>query len=216
CTPKKSKTVWSNYYDQTIYSGSYLAEKEKIVRAFIASTSFKTVIDVGANDGYFSKMISNSDCRVVAIDFDSGCVRNLYEFVRREQIRNILPLSVDIANPTPATGFNNLERSAFLDRSRFDLALCLALVHHLAISKNIPFENIAALFRKIADSVIIEFIPREDEKVVQLLEHRKDIFADYNLPSFEKAFEKYFTVVSKEKIVGTERVMYLLKSKEIS
>lgn len=211
---KKDKTTWSNYYDETIISQSYLSEKENIFRKLISSIGFKTVLDIGANDGFFSKIISEKATSVVSIDFDSHCINSLYSYSKKQKVLNILPLCIDFSNPTPAIGFNNTERSAFLDRAQFDLVLALALVHHLAISKNIPLLKIAESFQKIAKTVMVEFISKEDKKVQQLLQHRKDIFSNYNEAEFIKAFGKYFNVIDTIKIPGTHRTMYLLNRKE--
>ncbi len=214
CKIKKDKTTWSTYYDETIISQSYLSEKEIIFRKLISSIEFKKVLDVGANDGFFSKVISEKATSVVSVDFDSHCINNLYAYTKKQKASNILPLCIDFSNPTPAIGFNNTERSSFLDRAQFDVLLGLALVHHLAISKNIPLLNIAASFQNIAKQVIVEFVPKEDEKVQQLLQNRKDIFSNYNEGEFIKAFGKYFDVVTKSKIPGTCRTMYLLNRRE--
>lgn len=215
CTlPKKDKATWSNYYDKTIISQKYLSDKEIIFRKLIISTEFKTVLDIGANDGFFSKIISEKAASVVSVDFDSHCINSLYSYTKKHKVLNILPLCIDFSHPTPAIGFNNTERNSFLDRAQFDLVLALALVHHLAISKNIPFQNIAASFQKIAKTVIVEFISKKDEKVQQLLQNRKDNFSSYNEDEFLKAFGKYFNIISTTNIAGTHRNMYLLSRKE--
>ncbi len=211
---KKNKTTWSNYYDETIISQSYLSEKEIIFRKLISTTEFKTVLDIGANDGFFSKIISGEATSVVSIDFDSNCIGSLYSYIKQQKVLNILPLCIDFSNPTPATGFANKERSSFPGRAKFDLLLALALVHHLAISKNIPFENIAASFDEMAETAIVEFVPKEDEKVQQLLENRRDIFDNYNEEKFRKAFEKYFNIIVVSEVPGTLRTMYMMKRKE--
>ncbi len=211
---KKNKTTWSNYYDETILSQAYLSEKEIVFQDIIGKIDFSTVLDVGANDGFFSKIISGRAASVVSIDFDSNCINSLYAYNKEKKVSNILPLCIDFSNPSPAIGFNNTERKSFLDRSQFDLLLALALVHHLAISKNIPFENIAESFQMITKTVIIEFVSKEDEKVQQLLQNRKDIFSNYTEAEFTKAFGKYFDVTREIKIPGTHRTMYLLNRKE--
>ncbi|MEO6221407.1 MAG: hypothetical protein ABIO81_13325 [Ginsengibacter sp.] len=211
---KKDKTTWSNYYDETIISQSYLSEKEIIFRNLISSIEFATVLDIGANDGFFSKIVSEKATSVVSIDFDSHCINSLYSYTKKLKALNILPLCIDFSNPTPAIGFNNKERDSFLDRAQFDLVLALALVHHLSITKNIPLQNIAESFQKIGKTLIVEFVSKEDEKVKQLLQNRKDIFSNYNEVEFIKAFGQYFNITSKIEIPGTHRTMYLLNRKE--
>lgn len=205
---KPYKTTWSNYYDDTILSREYLQEKEKIVLDFCGLTGAKTVLDLGANDGYFSKKLAALDMNVVATDTDSRCINKLYLDTRKDGTRNILPLVVDVANPTPAIGFNNKERGAFHERIQTELVLALALIHHLVIGRNIPLPALASYFHRIAPQLIIEFVPKQDEKVKQMLRSRPDIFVDYDQDHFEAAFSAHFTIADQTKIPGTERVLY--------
>ena len=210
---KKNKTTWSNYYDETITSKSYLLEKENVFRRVMIDLSFETVLDVGANDGFFSKIIGEKATKVVSIDFDCNCINNLYSYVRKQKIQNILPLCIDFANPSPAIGFNNEERTAFLERAAFDLVIALAVVHHLAISKNIPLATIAQSFQSLGKKLIVEFVPKDDDKVQLLLQNRRDIFTNYNQPAFEKAFSEYFIIDEIIQITGTLRSVYILTRK---
>ncbi|MEP7251311.1 MAG: hypothetical protein ABI683_02995, partial [Ginsengibacter sp.] len=210
---KKNKTTWSNYYDETITSKSYLSAKETLFRNLVNEVAFETVLDVGANDGFFSKIIAEKAKDVVSIDFDCNCINSLYSYIRKQKIQNILPLCIDFANPSPAIGFNNKERSAFLDRAGFDLVIALAVVHHLAISKNIPLPAVGELFQALGKKLIVEFVRKDDEKVQLLLQNRKDIFSNYNQAEFEKAFGEFFTIDKVVKITGTLRTVYLLTRK---
>ena len=126
----------------------------------------------------------------------------------------ILPLIIDIANPSPAIGVNNEERTAFTSRLNADLTLALALLHHLAIGRNIPFELIAVFFQHVTHQLIIEFIPKEDEKVQGMLTGKKDIYTAYTVTDFEKAFTKYFKIVDTKAITGSGRVLYRMTKNE--
>src|SRR5205814_7950689 len=114
----------------------------------------RTAIDLGANEGVFSFLLSGRNIRTVAADFDHTAVNQLYRKIKKENNENILPLLIDVANPTPSIGLNNAERKSFLERVNVDLALALALVHHLAIGKNIPIEKMAEFFGKITNWLI--------------------------------------------------------------
>lgn len=210
---KTYKTTWSNYYEDTILSKEYLKEKETIIRAFCQQTGARTVLDLGANDGYFSKLFASYQMQVIATDSDNRCISRLYQEVKQQKTENILPLILDIANPSPAIGFNNKERAAFHDRVKTDLVAALALVHHLVIGKNISLPVLAEYFNSIAPELIIEFVPKEDEKVQQMLKTRPDTFPDYTITVFEALFFQYFEVISKKNVPGTHRVLYHLKRK---
>ena len=137
----------------------------------------------------------------------------LYQKIKQEKERNILPLLIDLANPSSATGLNNKERISFINRTNCDVGLALALVHHLAIGKNIPFEKLAELFENLADHFIIEFIPKTDNKVTFMLQQKKDIYPRYNVQNFEMAFEKYFMIQKKQEVKNSDRTLYLFRKK---
>lgn len=205
---KPYKTTWSNYYEDTILSREYLQEKEKIVQEFCAQTKARSVLDLGANDGYFSRLFASHQMQVIATDADNRCISRLYQEVKKNNTGNILPLMLDIANPSPAIGFHNQERAAFHDRIKTDLVAALALVHHLVIGKNISLPVLADYFNSIAPELIIEFVPKEDEKVRQMLTTRPDTFIDYDQTHFEQYFTLYFNIVEKVPVPGTHRTLY--------
>lgn len=91
--------------------------------------------------------------------------------------------------------------------------MALALVHHLAISNNVPFEMVAEYFSKLGKLLIIEFIPKEDSQVIKLLSSREDIFYNYNEDKFEKSFGKYYTIINKVAIKESCRTLYLMQAK---
>lgn len=201
-------TTWSNYYEETILGKEYLHQKEMLLKKFVTSLSYTTVADLGANDGYFTRILAEKDKSVIAIDSDSRCINSLYQYIQKQSVPNITALIADLSNPTPAVGFANTERDSLPERLKPDLVLALALVHHLVIGKNIPLIRLAPFFATLAPQLIIEFVPREDEKVKQLLHTREDIFSDYTIENFEHYFSLYFTMKAKEVIPGTTRILY--------
>ncbi|THU31137.1 SAM-dependent methyltransferase [Niastella caeni] len=210
---KTYKTTWSNYYEDTILSKDYLQEKDKIVRAFCQNSKARSVLDLGANDGYFSRLFASYQMQVIATDADNRCISRLYQEVKKNNIDNILPLILDIANPSPAIGFNNQERAAFHDRIKTDLVAALALVHHLVIGKNISLPVLADYFNSIAPELIIEFVPKEDEKVQQMLKSRPDTFVDYDQSHFERYFSTHFDIIEQVPVPGTHRILYRMRRK---
>lgn len=211
-SPKKVKTTWDDYYTDTILGDDYLAAKERLVRSFINLTDFTTAIDLGANEGYFSLLV-NENKNVIATDFDPNCINELYLQLKKTGRKNILPLVVDLTSPAPAIGWGNTERASLTSRLKADLVLALALVHHLAIANNIPLALIADWFAAMGENLIIEFVPKEDEKVKQLLQHRKDIFENYSLEDFKMVFSNKYQIVKEELVGNTGRVLFLMKRK---
>ncbi len=202
---------WSNYYNESVLSTEYLQSKEKILREFLNEFSYRQVLDLGANDGYFSLILTERATEVVAVDLDSQCINNLYALIKNQRLTKLVPLVIDLANPSPAAGFNNSERAAFADRIHPDLVLALALVHHLVISRNIPLPLLAKWLVQFSPMLIIEFVPPEDIKVQQMTENRGNTFDKYNLLNFEEAFSEYFTTIKKMDIAGSLRTLYFMQ-----
>ena len=125
----------------------------------------------------------------------------------------LLPLVCDLTNPSPAIGFANRERGTLFSRQKPDCILALALIHHLAISNNLPLTMIAGWLSEITQSLVIEFVPKTDSQVQVLLATRDDIFPDYTEGGFEAAFSAYFEIVRKDCVADSVRTMYLLRSK---
>jgi hypothetical protein len=208
------KSTWSAYYTEAAQRNDYLTTKKEIIQAWLSSTStIQRAIDLGANDGEFSKLLAANSITVVATDFDPYCINNLYQYIKNGSQEGIQPLIIDLSNPSPANGVNNTERASFLNRARTDLVLALALIHHLAIGKNIPLPNIATLFAGMSHQLIIEFVPGTDEKIQLMLAGRKDIFDHYTQAYFEEAFGEYFIVKDKKEISTSGRILYFLEKK---
>ncbi len=124
-----------------------------------------------------------------------------------------LPLLVDLTNPPGGIGWNNRERMSLLDRGPADVALALALIHHLAIAFNVPFDMQAPFFAGAARRLVIEFVPKEDSQVQRLLQGREDVFVDYTRPAFDAAFGRYFNTIEAAPIQDGGRVLYLMEKK---
>jgi hypothetical protein len=208
-----SGTEWVDYYeDSSSYSEESMLHKEKLVQAFIDRVQPASVWDIGANIGRFSRLSSQRAIHTVAFDIDHGAVELNYRESKRNEETKLLPLVMDFTNPSSSIGWNLTERMSLLDRGPVDLVLALALVHHLAISNNVPLENLAHFFRGISRWLAIEFIPKEDTQVQRLLQFREDIFGSYTVERFEETFAAYFRIHIKERIHQSQRVMYLMEA----
>ncbi len=208
-----NQTEWANYYGETNYSPSAFTEKQAIVSAFIDQIKPKKVWDLGANTGEFSRLASNQGIFTVAFDVDPGAVSQNYIQVRTDGDQNLLPLVMDLTNPSPGLGWGHNERQSLMDRGPAPLVLALALVHHLAISNNVPLPKLAQFFHEICNHLIIEFVPKSDSQVQRLLRSREDIFDDYTIAGFEAAFQHYFLMIEKRPVPESERILYLLEAK---
>ena len=170
------------------------------------------VWDLGANNGVFSRVAGESGAQVVAFDIDPAAVEKNYRQVKSAKEQNLLPLVLDLTNPSPALGWANRERDSFDQRSPADMALALAVIHHLAISNNVPLPKLAEFFAALAKWLVIEFVPKTDSQVQKLLVSRQDIFPEYTRVGFEAAFQKHFKIHEAISVRESERVLYLLES----
>lgn len=204
-------TEWVDYYDKTNYSVGGFENKKDTVSKFLDIIKPKTVWDLGANNGLFSRLASENGIFTVSLDVDPAAVEQNYLLSVDKNDKLILPLVLDLCNPTSSMGWGHRERMSLVERGPADVVLALALVHHLAISNNLPFSVIAEFFSQIGNSLIIEFVPKADSQVQRLLSTRKDVFLNYNKESFEEEFSQYFKIQKIHQIEDSDRVLYLMK-----
>ena len=208
------ETDWSNYYGIHNYSSRAMEEKKRFIRELTADINPGCVWDLGANDGTFSSLISERAEYVVSFDMDYAAVEKNYISCRDSGSENILSLVMDFSNPSPSTGWANSERMSLLHRAPADTVLALALVHHLAITNNLPFSEIAEFMAEICRKyLVIEFIPKRDFQIQQMLSGRKDIFVYYSETDFERELSLFFLIEKKHKLADSERTLYLMKKK---
>lgn len=210
-----SGTEWADYYDNTSYTSAAFEEKKQLLEVFLRQLQPRTVWDLGANTGVFSRIARHMGARTYAFDVDPACVEILFKDCRDKNEQNLLPLCIDLTNPSPAMGWAHRERHSLADRGPADVVMALALIHHLAISSNLPFARIADFFRQLCHFLIIEFVPKPDPQVKRLLRSREDIFHDYDQRSFEKGFELHFAITESRPVGEDGRVLYLMKARNL-
>lgn len=213
-TRVEKKSEWGDYYQHTNYDDISEKVKKNLVKEYISEIKFgeeDVIFDIGANDGKYSRIGANDKINVISFDIDYNCVEHNYKLVKCNNENNILPLFLDCTNPTPSIGFNECERKGLNERGNIKCVMALALIHHLAISNNVPLEEIAKWFANLGEYLIIEFVPKNDSQVEKLLKTRIDIFPNYKLDYFEECFSKYFEIIKKDDIKNSKRTIYLMK-----
>ena len=208
------KTEWGNYYSDTNYSEVAMNDKKTIILNLIEKIKPKNVWDIGGNVGIFSRISSDKEIFTVCFDIDPVAIEKNYLECKEKNEKYLLPLLLDLTNPSPDIGWQNMERDSFLTRGPADLVFALALIHHLAISNNVPFELISEFFSRNCRNLIIEFVPKTDTQVKRLLSSREDIFSEYDYEHFEKEFEKLFIIIEKKEIKDSERIIYYMQNKK--
>ena len=206
-------TEWADYYGATNYTDAATGHKLRLVAEYLDAVGPSTAWDLGANTGRFSALAAGRGAATVAWDVDPACVERHFRAVVSRGEGRILPLVLDLTNPSPALGWGHDERSSLLDRGPVDVAMALALVHHLAISGNVPLPRVAEFLRRACRALIIEFVPKSDSQTRRLLSGRVDVFDDYTADGFESAFAEHFAIERSERIVEGERTLYLMRAR---
>lgn len=209
---KEQPGIWSEYYKEASQRENYLSAKKQIIGEWMNQLKISTVLDAGANEGAFSELMQDRVKYIISTDSDHSAVTKLYKRCKEKGIKNIHPLIIDLANPSPPIGLNNRERISFLNRTRVDLVLALALIHHLAIGRNIPFSGISKMFCQLGKYLIIEYVPKEDEKIKTMLNQKSDVYAWYTMENFEHRFSVRFRIIDKKEIASSKRVLYLMEA----
>jgi hypothetical protein len=203
---------WVQYGRQTSYSEGGAASKHAIVERMLDSTDARVVWDLGANVGTYSTVAAGRRRQVIAFDQDAGSVEHHWLTLSPEARASVLPLVMDLANPSPGLGWGLEERQSLVERGPADIILALALIHHLAIGNNVPLDRVASLFARLGRRAIVEFVPKDDPMTQHLLAARKDVFPNYTLEAFRAAFARHFRIIEEAPIEDSRRTLFLLEA----
>jgi hypothetical protein len=205
---KPQQSTWSDYLKCGHYEASDAAQKLDFVREVARTREWKLAWDIGCNVGVFSRIVAERATYVVAMDADDVAIDRLYQALKSERISNILPLIVNVTDPSPALGWRNLERKRIDERGRPELVLALALIHHVVIGSNIPMAELVYWLGDLGGELVIEFVTRQDPMVVTLLRNRDDQYADYDEQVFERELAARFTIAKRQALGSGTRIMY--------
>jgi hypothetical protein len=205
---KSGETAWTGYGEDNTYDDASAEAKEAFVRAAASRRRSRLTWDVGCNDGRYARTAAESSDLVVAFDADHATVEALYRRLRDEGREDILPLVMNVCDPSPNLGWRGRERASLERRGTPELTLCLALVHHVCITGNVPVREFLDWLRTLDTALVIEFPGREDPMVQRLLSgKRAGSNPDYEAATFEHALEERFAVERREPVSET-RMLY--------
>jgi SAM-dependent methyltransferase len=212
--PASIDSSWSEYGSGNTYSSDETELKAEVVRQIACALEPELVWDIGCNDGRFSRIAAQHAKYTLALDADRATVERLYRSLATDGVDSILPLVVDVADPSPALGWRNVERKTLPERGRPDLILCLALVHHLSITRNVPLGSVVEWLRSLDSAALIEFPDRDDPMVQRLLEAKRDgTHDDYTRGNFEQLLGDQFTVETSTAVSPT-RTIYVARPRQ--
>lgn len=211
-TPKgQSQTVWQDYEDTHTYQDSEVAEKKAFIAQYAKEWQPESLWDIGCNTGFYLEVaLSNGAKTGIGFDADTGA---LDKAVARAADKDLpfTALYLDATDPTPAQGWQNKERAAFMERRSADSLQALAVLHHLVIGRNIPLEEAVAWLVSLAPKGVIEFVPKNDTTIQRMLALREDFFDSYTQENFEKALESQADIVEQKTVTAEGRVLYAYK-----
>jgi len=199
---------WGAYEAFHNYSESDHALKEAFIDECVAASGAGCVWDIGCNTGQFSKIAARHARQVLAMDLDHFAVERLYREIRAGETGNILTLLQNVADPSPSWGWRNRERSDLISRARPDLVLCLALIHHVVISANVPLDEFIGWLAESTDQLVIEYVSRKDDKVKTLLRNKEDKYSDYSRERLEQALGRHFAIRRQQTLESGNRFLY--------
>jgi hypothetical protein len=209
---KRYSKIWEDYGEIRTYSKEDISGKSKFVDKVLQQINPNMVWDLGANTGEFSIISASHGAFVVSIDSDPACTEHLYKIRKDKGIKNILPLTMDLANPSPGLGWDSAERLSLKDRGPTDLILALALIHHLVLSNCVPLSIIAEWFTNLTNYLLVEFVPPSDPMVKKLLRNRGDEHLPYDFKTFQSSFGKLFDFIDQTSLQNG-RKLFLCKKK---
>jgi hypothetical protein len=207
--PRSGHTAWSDYAGKHSYGEADFAAKRAFVRNAASFRRWQRVWDLGCNTGAFSRIAAeHADC-VIAMDGDWMAVEQLYLSRKGDPEKGtILPLVIDLSDPSPGQGWRGRERKSLPERGRPDFTLCLALIHHIVIGANIPMADFMRWLADLGAALVIEFIGRDDEMVETLLRNKDDQYDDYRPEVFEALLSEHFEIRDRQTLKGGKRSIY--------
>jgi len=210
---KRKSEIWEEYGEIRTYQQEDVVKKSEFVEKVVTQLKPEIVWDLGANTGEFSLIAASSGAFVVSIDGDAACSEYVYrKYVRESTGKRILPLTMDLANPSPGLGWRGQERCSLEERGPADLVLALALVHHLVFSCCVPLIKIAEWLGNLGENLVVEFVPPTDPMVRKLMLNREEDHLPYDLNEFKNAFQKIFDIEYQMNLQNG-RSLYLCKRK---
>jgi ribosomal protein L11 methylase PrmA len=202
------RTIWSDYAKKNSYSSEEALAKRDFIDSFVRTVRPKKLWDVGCNTGDYSCTALDAGAElVVGFDADHGALDCAVQRARREH-RNFLPLYLDVANPAPSQGWAQLERRGLRERADACAVMALAVIHHLAIGRNIPLPSVIAWLVQLAPQGVIEFVPKTDPMIQNLLQLREDIFDNYHESVFLQTLQESAEIVASIVVSASGRRLF--------
>jgi ribosomal protein L11 methylase PrmA len=205
--PASQLSPWQEYERNAQYNADERAKKARFVAEVVAASGARTVWDLGCNSGEYSEIALGSGADlVIGFEPDVGALNAAFQRAEAHRL-NFLPLSVDVTNPSPSAGWMQRERVGLMERANGDLVLCLALLHHLVIGRNLPLADVLTWLVALAPHGVLEFVPKSDPMAQQLLTWKPTIAPEYELSTLKAMLGSIARITREEVVTASGRTL---------
>jgi ribosomal protein L11 methylase PrmA len=202
------RTEWSDYAETRSYDAREQSAKDAFVAEFVEETKPSMLWDLGCNRGDHAEMALGAGADyVIGFDMDRGALERAFKHASNRGLR-FLPLYQDAFNPSPDQGWDQSERRGLRARAKADAIISLAFAHHLAIGRNVPLPQLLRWITSLAPAGVLEFVPKGDAMVQQMLALREDIFPDYSQERFERELRAQARIIRRKTVSASGRCLY--------
>jgi SAM-dependent methyltransferase len=209
----KYKSQWSDYEEKSSYTLDMLEKKKAFLNSAVERVGkVSLALDFGANIGRYTQILAKRFNYVVGLDYDPGVIDKLYLSIKGGPLElKILPLVIDVMNPSPAQGWRCMERSSFLSRARADFSLYFAFIHHICLGHGVPLTSFIDLIFDLAEHSVIEFVSLDDPMSEKILATRRVAHADYNLMNFRNIISTKGVILEEKSLSKTRTLFFVSK-----
>lgn len=206
--PASQNSPWQDYERNAQYTPDERAAKARFVANAVSASGAGAVWDLGCNSGEYSEIaLTNGAKLVIGLEPDAGALNAAFQRAEARKL-NFLPLSIDLTNPSPSTGWRQQERRGLLERANADFILCLALLHHLVIGRNLPLPDVLDWLVSLAPAGVVEFVPKSDPMAQQLLTWKPSIAPDYDLETVRQMLGALARITREEVVTASGRTLF--------
>lgn len=221
----KKQLIWGDYQDfEWVVMDEYdkWSTKMKNVIKMIKKCNVRSIVDIAGNQGWYSAYFDNEMESIVVVDMDMEALDKLWKRIKKVSMKKVIPMKMSICAPSLGRHYDGLIdgksikplRESGCNRIKSELALALAIVHHLAFREHLSFNEIIKLLLSYTDSyLIVEFIDKNDEYIQNF---KKDEYGWYTKEAFENELKKQCSIVEILNSTPEEtRTLYLCNKQAI-
>ena len=199
---------WAGYHDYS-HVARDRDQKSEFLAYALGRANPRVVLDLGANDGHFSRIAASHGAHTVAVDGDETVLDRFYNHLGGASISVVL---ADLTNPAPSQGWRGAERPGLFERVSPDLVVAYGLIHHLIYTASVPPTSVLGWLRSFEAPLALEYVSPSDEMVAVLTANKLDeeLHSGRTESEFRNLLADYFEVGSEHSLGGGSRTLFYL------